>query len=247
MAFNSINTQFSLQSFTDYLAGLPLPAWHPIGSTYHNTYRPTEAQWRGKASMDSMQADYIGKGWTSGPCCYLALHSPNPADDGIWVMTPPSSPGTHAGECNPKRFGIEVVGDFQSKAPAADQQQLLIDTVAALHRWATIGPDLNAHRDCMTDRTCPGDAFYALKPQLQQRLAAALSADPWPARWGPIAPPDQTSWNWDIPQCWKQHWERLGQCISSALYDNPHGVVVQCFQGGDVRQRAGQPAEATFR
>lgn len=176
MSFNSINRQFKTTTdFAAWLATLPPPAWHPVGSTYHNTYRPTEAQWRGKASMDSMQADYISKGWASGPHCYLALHSPNPADNGIWVMTPPTSPGTHAGECNPKRFGIEVVGDFQSTPPAADQQQLLVDVCAALHHWSRIGPDLNAHRDCMSGRTCPGDAFYALKPQLQQRLAQAMN------------------------------------------------------------------------
>ena len=176
MAFNSINRQFrTVADFAAWLATLSPPTWGVIGSTYHNTYRPTEAQWRGKASMDSMQADYVAKGWTSAPHCYLALGSPNPDDDGIWVMTPPTSPGTHAGACNAIRFGIEVVGDFQSKAPSAAQQQLLIDTLAALHRWAKIGPDLNAHRDCMADRTCPGDAFYALKPSLQQRLAAALN------------------------------------------------------------------------
>jgi N-acetylmuramoyl-L-alanine amidase-like protein len=176
MAFNSVNLHFKTPSdFAAWLAKLTLTAWHPVGSTYHNTYRPTEAQWRGMASMFSMQATYVSKGWTTGPCCYLALHSPDPADDGIFVMTPPTVPGTHAGGCNPKRFGIEVVGDFQSKPPSAAQQQLLIDTVAALHRWAKIGPDLNAHRDCMADRTCPGDAFYALKPQLQQRLARALA------------------------------------------------------------------------
>lgn len=176
MAFNSINRQFkTVPDLAAWLATLSSPTWGVIGSTYHNTYRPTEAQWRGAVSMSSMQADYIAKGWTSGPCCYLALHSPNLSDDGIWVMTPPTSPGTHAGACNSIRFGIEVVGDFQSKPPSTAQQQLLIDTLAALHRWAHIGPDLNAHRDCMQDRTCPGDAFYALKPQLQQRLAAALN------------------------------------------------------------------------
>lgn len=175
MAFTSINRQFKTPAtFAAWLATLPPPVWHPVGSTYHNTYRPTEAQWRGAASMSSMQATYVAKGWTSGPCFYLALHSPNPADDGIWIMTPPTAPGTHAGACNGDHFGGEVVGDFQTKAPSAAQQQLLIDTVAALHRWSKIGPNLNAHRDCMAGRTCPGDAFYALKPQLQQRLADAL-------------------------------------------------------------------------
>lgn len=175
MSFSSINRQFkTLADFAVWLATLPPPAWHPLGSSYHNTYRPTEAQWRGAVSMSSMQSTYVAKGWTSGPHCYLALHSPNPAADGIWVMTSPAVPGTHAGVCNSDHFGIEVIGDFQTKAPSAAQQQLLIDVVAALHRWAKIGPILNAHRDCMAGRTCPGDAFYALKPQLQQRLAVAL-------------------------------------------------------------------------
>lgn len=187
MAFNSINKQFSLSSFTSYLAGLPHPTW-PRASTYHNTYSPTEAQWRGKASMDSMQQTYVGKGWTAGPHCFLALHCPNPADEGIWVMTPPTSIGVHAGDCNHDHFGIEVVGDFQSRQPSAAQQQLLIDTVAALHRWAAIGPNLDAHRDCMADRTCPGQAFYDLKPQLQQRLASALTTDPLKARTLPGIP-----------------------------------------------------------
>jgi hypothetical protein len=187
MAFNSINKQFTLDSFTAYLAGLARPSW-PRASTYHNTYSPTEAQWRGKASMDSMQATYVGKGWTAGPHCFLALHAPNPADNGIWVMTPPTAIGVHAGDCNSDHFGIEVVGDFQSTPPSADQQQLLIDTVAALHRWVGIGPNLVAHRDCMADRTCPGDAFYALKPSLQQRLAQALQSDPLKTRTLPGVP-----------------------------------------------------------
>jgi len=188
MTFNSVNLQFkTVSDFAAWLALMARPSW-VRGSTYHNTYRPTEAQWRGKASMESMQATYVGKGWTSGPHLYIALHSPNPADDGIWAMTPPTVPGTHAGGCNPVRFGVEVVGDFQNKAPSAAQQQLLIDALTALHRWAHIGPDLNAHRDCMSDRTCPGDAFYALKPQLQQRLAQALTTDRLKARQIPGPP-----------------------------------------------------------
>lgn len=124
--------------------------------------------------MASMQKTYEARGWTSGPHCYLALGCPRETDSGIWVMTPPTSPGTHAGDCNDHRFGIEVVGDFQSKAPSLPQQLLLIDTLVALHRWAGLGAVLNAHRDCM-QRTCPGDAFYALLPSLRLRLAERLN------------------------------------------------------------------------
>lgn len=67
---------------------------------------------------------------------------------------------------------------------------------------------------------------------------AALFVAPqpdWEALWGPIASPDQTSWNWDIPKLWKAHYARLGKCLAPALYGD--GVVVQLFEGGDVRGR----------
>lgn len=122
-----------------------------------------------------MEAGYKAKGWTSGPHCFLAVGSPNAKNDGVWVMTSPTVPGTHAGACNAVRFGVENVGDFQKKPPSLPQQQLLIDTLVVLHSWAGIGPDLNSHRDCMTGRTCPGNAFYGLLPKLRAALAARLA------------------------------------------------------------------------
>lgn len=176
MAFASDIRQFrSATDLAAYLATLPVPSW-PKGSVYHNTYRPTEAQWNGAATMRNMEAEYIHRDWSAGPHFYLAFGSPDPRNDGIWQMTSPTLPGIHAGDCNKNRFGIEVVGDFARKVPSAAQQQLLIDTLAALHRWARIGPSLIAHRDCMANRTCPGDAFYALKSALQARLILALTA-----------------------------------------------------------------------
>jgi len=244
MAFLSINKQFTLQSFTAYLATLPRPIW-PRASCYHNSYRPTEAEWQGLATMQSMQAHYVSLGWTTGPHVFIALHSPNPANDGIWVMTPPTVPGTHAGTCNADHFGIEVVGDFRVRAPSAAQQGLLIGVLDALHRWVGLGPALDAHRDCMPDRVCPGDAFYALKPQLQQQLAAALAADVWPARWGPVATPAGDQWGWANVTAWKANWTRLGHCRSHLLYDNDHNAAVQLFDGGDVRLFGNIP-EVTF-
>src|SRR6476469_1533450 len=118
MAFNAINRQFtSAAEFAAWLAVQPRPDW-PIGSVLHNTFRPTESQWAGLASMRSMQATYEAKGWTSGPHCYLAVGSPFAANDGIWVMTPPMDRGTHAGQCNATRWGIELVGDFAIKPPS---------------------------------------------------------------------------------------------------------------------------------
>lgn len=175
MAFSAINRQFATPAmFAGYLASLPRPSW-PVGSVLHNTYRPNEAQWVGIISMKSMQATYEAKGWDSGPHCYLALGSPNPKNDGIWVMTPPSQPGTHAGACNSSFFGIETVGDFNAKPPSLPQQQLIIDTLTLLHRWSGLSANIKGHRDCMPGRTCPGDAFYAMLPSLRLRLAERLA------------------------------------------------------------------------
>lgn len=174
MPFASINKQFTTPAaFSTWLATQPRPDW-PHASTVHNTYRPLESQWVGAASMRSMQKTYEAKGWTSGPHCYLAVGCPRPTDAGIWVMTPPTQPGTHAGACNATHFGVELVGDFQSRPPSLPQQQLLVDTLVALHRWAGLGATIDAHRDCMTGRTCPGDALYALMPTLRMRVAQRL-------------------------------------------------------------------------
>lgn len=237
MAFNSVNRQFpALDQFAAYLATLPSPDWpgaNPVGSTYHNSYIPNITQWRGLASMRSMQATYEAKGWTAGPHLFLARGAPNAAHDGVFVMTPPTSPGVHSPSCNGARFGVELVGDFQNNAPTVAQQQLLIDTLVLLHRWARLGPNLNAHRDC-DPRTCPGDAFYAIKTSLQTRFAAALATDPW-AAWGPIDAPDAVSRRFAIPQAWLKNRAMLGACLRGERYDLPDRVSRALFQGGELR------------
>src|SRR4029079_9932343 len=113
-----------------------------LGTTIHNTYRPLPSQWSGRPSMDGMVTTYKAKGWDRGPHFYLCLGAPNPKQDGIWQMTPPSVPGIHAGDCNAHRFGIEVVGDFEATPPTLPQQQLILDVLVILHTWARIGPDI---------------------------------------------------------------------------------------------------------
>lgn len=187
MSFASDIRQFkNPAALAAYLQPLAIPDWpgegNPRSTTVHNTYRPTEAQWLGRASMLGMQRDYIAKGWTAGPHFYLALGSPNPANDGIWQMTPPTQPGVHGVVCNATHFGVELVGDFQRNAPSLRQQALLIDTLVVLHHWAKLGPNFNMHRDCV-ERTCPGDAFYALKPRLLVQFAALMGqAGPYRVR-----------------------------------------------------------------
>lgn len=173
MTFINANRRFaSVAELEAYLHTQPPPAWGVIGSTYHNTYHPDEDEWAGHASMLSMQHTYATKNppWDRGPHLYLAAGT---RFNGIWMMTPPTMPAVHGVTCNKNHFGLEVVGNFQSHPMSPDQQELLLGTVVVLHRWARIGPELNAHRDCVA-RTCPGDAAYAQKPLLRAELARRL-------------------------------------------------------------------------
>lgn len=174
--FHNLNLRFSApDALAVWLASSPRPLWHPTGSTYHNTYRPDAASWRGHASMRSMQAHYASLGWDRGPHVFIAVGT---QDDGIFIMTPPWLEAIHAGACNSVRFGLEVVGDFQSRPMSHAQLVALSETAAALHDWARIGPEINAHRDCMPGRTCPGDAAYAQRGDVQALLAFAQQTPP---------------------------------------------------------------------
>lgn len=172
MPFTSLNLHFpTIAGFAQWLATCPRPEWSPDGIRYHNTYRPNEAQWRGHASMESMAAGYSNKGWSTGPHIFLATGT---AFDGIWVMCPPWQPAIHAGACNSHAFGIENVGDWDKFHPTEVAKALLVAVCAALTAYAGRSLDLAAHRDCMPGRTCPGRYGYAIKAELQQRLANTL-------------------------------------------------------------------------
>lgn len=173
MPFNATIRQFTVPQFAAYLATLTPPDW-AVASCLHHTESPTENQWIGLPSMKAIQRYYEARGWTSGPHCFLALGSPNSKNDGIWVMTPPTDQGTHAGPCNTNSFGLELVGSFDVKTPSLPQQQLVIDTLTVLHRWAGLSARVVGHRDCMPDRSCPGSAYYAVLPSITTRLAARL-------------------------------------------------------------------------
>ncbi len=160
----------TVAAFAAYLQPIARPTWC-IGMTNHNTYIPNETQWRGATSMASMRAAYVGKGWTSGPHLFLAAECPNPADAGIWQMTPVIHQGTHAGQCNSDHLGIENVGDFNARPPSAAQYDLLLAVNRViLDHWRLRVENVNVHRECMPGRTCPGQ--YLTGEQIRTDLAA---------------------------------------------------------------------------
>jgi hypothetical protein len=171
----------SITAFAAYLQTVPRPSWCRR-LCHHNTYIPNETQWHGMASMDSMRATYIAKGWSAGPHLYLAAAAPDPADTGIWQMTPLAHMGVHAGACNATDLGIESVGDFNARPPTKEQYTLLITvTILILSHWGIPPSAVEVHRECMTGRTCPGK--FLSGPQIRADLSAPR---PRPA---PVPPP----------------------------------------------------------
>ncbi len=183
MAFDSQFIHWpTLGAFVAYLQSVPRPPWCNA-LTNHNTYHPNEAEWRGLASMQSMQATYIARGWTSGPHLYLAAQAPNPANTGIWQMTPITRPGTHAGACNPNHLGIESVGDFNARPPTPDQYTLLMAVNRAiLMRWGIPPEKVNVHNECMAGRICPGKYLTGTQIRADLNKTWLPVPDRWPAR-----------------------------------------------------------------
>ena len=175
MAFLNHNLHFpDVPTLARWLLTCPPPSgWRPRKVTYHNTYKPTQADWNGKATMRGMATYYEQtNGWDRGPHFYLATGT---RADGIFVMTPPWLSGIHAGSCNSVAWGIENVGDYQTRPMSEAQIELLVGVSAALFTWQRLPAELDAHRDCMAGRTCPGNAAYAQKGEIQRRLTMTLN------------------------------------------------------------------------
>jgi len=128
----------------------------------HHTYRPVPADWRGLQSMESLKRYYTQLGWDSGPQLFICADSQNPAYNGIYQLTALSEVGIHAGVCNSYSWGIEVVGDYDSKPWSLQTTHMVAQSVAHLMNWINLpvtAQTIKGHRDCNSPKTCPGKAI----------------------------------------------------------------------------------------
>lgn len=143
-----------------------VPSWIE-GVTLHHTWKPTQADWRGKKSMDALARFYRDtKKWPAGPHLFLA-------PDGIWAGTPLSHTGVHAGSCNSHMIGLEVVGDFDHQGYDIGLRERVYALLVLLLHW--MGRDERAvkgHRECLANKSCPGRALDmgTVREQLRDRL-----------------------------------------------------------------------------
>ena len=135
------------------------------GLVLHHTYRPTPDQWRGKRTMDAMSARYEAMGWRGGPHLFVVKGAPNVNDDGIWQMCPLNLPGVHCSSYvgNDTMWGLEVVGDYDSRPWPADLHTLVRSVTLSLFTWRNItvsAGTLKGHREyAAAHKSCPGWAI----------------------------------------------------------------------------------------
>jgi len=91
---------------------------------------------------------------------------------------PDQARGAHSPTVNAIRLGICVLGSFHgsnAQTPTAAQTDAVVRLCRHLIvRYWILDPRLSGHRDHrVTD--CPGDALYALLPQLRTRIAGAYT------------------------------------------------------------------------
>ena len=170
-------------AFEAYLATLPPPTW-ARGATIHHTYSPTVEQWRGEKTFTGIKRYYEGdvknpdgsRGWPAGPHVFNA-------PDGIWIGTPPTTKGVHAGIYNSIFWGIETVGNYDKGPFTPFLKEQLYGIVVALFRWkgiTTVSLDtVRGHRECNSPKSCPGwgNDMKVIRTELAERLHRAMPCD----------------------------------------------------------------------
>jgi hypothetical protein len=161
--FPIVGRKFSKPEFIEYVKWVKQNEpylWEPSGITMHHTgYPDLSIRPNGftEQHMRNMRHGYLNNnGWHHGPHVYTDDH-------GIWVFNPLSRRGVHAVSFNSTRYGIEMLGNFDTEADYSNPRGVVsrdhgMFAVAVLMKHAGISTaKLNFHRhDRETRKTCPG-------------------------------------------------------------------------------------------
>jgi len=142
MTNNPIKKGFTSVEFTKYVADLKpvkfLDTGTPIeGMTLHNTWMPDlkrvkgyldSKKWTAEQLIDNWWVSYRKMKWRSGPHIFIF---PNGK---IYVATALTERGTHSPSYNRARFGIEVIGNYDTEILPDDMRQLTIHCFATLYK-----------------------------------------------------------------------------------------------------------------
>jgi hypothetical protein len=183
-----INRMLSLQEWAAYVAGYDFGPVAPTRLVLHHTYIPNQQQWSGLNSMKGMQSYYASLGWTAAPHVYAG-------PDGVWLATPMSQIGIHAGTGNSGyvggklwySIGLEMVGYFDHELPAGAVWEHAKAVMGGLSKRLNIAPRqlISFHRDYTNQKSCPG--WAVTKEWVFGEVEAWLNNQPPP----PPPPPGQ--------------------------------------------------------
>ncbi|WP_322489536.1 peptidoglycan recognition family protein [Chloroflexus sp.] len=185
-----INRMLTIAEWRDYVTKYDFGRLVPSRLVLHHTYRPDETTWRGLTTMRGIQKFYAGKGWTAGPHIFTG-------PDGIWLATPMSQIGIHAGTGNGSlaqgwySIGLEMVGYFDKVLPSGKVWEHSVAVMGELSHRLKIPPRqlISFHRDYTNQKSCPG--WAVTKEWVWSQVEAYLNnAAPPPAPpLGPIGTP----------------------------------------------------------
>ncbi len=175
------------EEFSQYVNNFDFGSIKPSSLVLHHTFIPTKKDWQGYKSVLGLKSYYEGKGWPAGPHCFVG-------EDKIWLFTPMSEVGIHAGEGNAtwknalgklvyqfaKPFGgnlvsysigIEVVGDYDFEKWGGETLKNAVFAINKLRGLLGVSTErIFFHRDFST-KSCPG--WSITKEWLGQQLAGS--------------------------------------------------------------------------
>lgn len=154
-----VGKRFSADEFHAYVNGLTWKSWKPGFVVLHNTAAPSLRQ-RPQGFTDQHIQNLVTyyrdtQKWSAGPHLFVD-------DNGIWVFTPLTTPGTHAFSWNPHSIGVEMLGDYAKESftegRGAKVRHNAVCAIASLCERLNIDSStLRLHKENPeTDHDCPG-------------------------------------------------------------------------------------------
>lgn len=171
-AIDIVGKKFTPEEFRQYVTTVDFSAWDPKFVVLHNTGTPKLSEWHKFSTEQRMQnlAAFYGEQqhFKAGP--HLIID-----DEGIWVFSPLTRPGSHAVSWNLNSIGIMMVGNYEVEPLDDNVRDNTVQAVAILD--ATMKVDattLRLHReDPKTSKNCPGKNID--KGEMIRRVQALLS------------------------------------------------------------------------
>lgn len=145
-----LNKKLKPEDFVKYVQGISLPFWRKVDKLVFHHTSSREDLWHGSASMLHYFNLYQSRGWKSGPHIFIA-------PDGIWLFTPITKQGTHAGPAgNKNSIGIEVVGRYHDGPPTSDTlcKYIAVVTEALMEKFGLDWSRIFNHQEFDKENFC---------------------------------------------------------------------------------------------